>query len=70
MEKKDGLHELDDVDASKTAEEKQHGGRVRETGKAASHTENGESVTNLIAIELSKPQGCSQTFADVDGESS
>ena len=58
MEKKDGLHELDDVDASETAEEKQHGGRVRETGKAASRTDNGVmETTTAMEMELSKPQG-------------
>ena len=67
MEEKDGRKDVDARDAKKSAKKKQHGGRVTEEKKEASRTENGESVTHLTAIELSKPQGCSQTFADADG---
>ena len=67
MRKKDGRRDLDgknNFSAKKTAEKKEDGG-VTEAEKDEATPE----VTNLNEMGLSKPQGCSQTFMDADGES-
>ena len=72
MKKKDGRRDLDgkkSFPARKTAKRKQDGGGVTEAEKEESRADNGVTMTNLNDMGLSKPQGCSRSFMDADGES-